>query len=234
MKRKWLALLICATPAAAQPLYFTGAIAGNVQGNDGSTIAGALLSLQLQPPYVRSRHPQIEWVTTSASDGSFQFAGLDGGVYRLCGYLPHGIWLNPCVWGLQPPTATLSRAQPSATITLTLNKGAVVPIRINDPSQFLSQYEGGSPGSDLLIGVVGDSRIFVPAQLVSQDSGGRNQQVAIPFGPSVNLLIYGPQFQLSSGGLPLPIASTTTIPVTVPSGQQAPTVTLQVTGRSVP
>jgi hypothetical protein len=236
MKRKWLAALIFLVPAAAQqaPLYFSGAIEGSVQGNDGSTIAGALLSLQLQPPYVQSRYLRFEWVATSGPDGSFQFTGLGAGAYKLCGYAPHGAWLNPCAWGLQPPTATLSGAQPTAAIKLTLNKGAVVPIRINDPAQLLPQYEGKSPGSDVLIGVANDARVFMPAQAVSQDTGGENLQVVIPFGSTVNLLVFAPQFQLSSATVPLPAQASTTIPVAVPSGLQPATITLQVTGRVAP
>jgi hypothetical protein len=233
MMKTWLILTACLSPAIAQqaPLYFSGTIAGNVRGDDGTAIAGAYLSLQLQPPYVKSRHLETEWTLRTGSDGSFQFTGLNGGSYRICGYLPHGAWLNPCAWGLQPPTVTLSSAQPAATVTLTLKQGAVVPIRVNDPNQLLPQYEGKSPGADLLIGVVSDSGIFAPASIVSQDSGGRYQQVVIPFGAMAGLRVFSAQFQLSSGGAPLPKA-TTTIPVTVPSGQQPPTITLQVTGRS--
>ncbi len=231
--KAWLIFRACFSPALAQqgPLHFGGTIAGSVRGDDGTMIAGAYLSLQLEPPYVKSRHLETEWTLQSGSDGSFQFTGLNDGTYRICGYVPHGTWLNPCAWGLQPPTVTLSGAQPTATITLTLKEGAVVPIRINDPSQLLTQYEGKSPGADLLIGVVSDSGIFTPALIVSQDTGGRNQQVVIPFGVAAGLRVFSAQFQLSSGGVPLPNA-TTTIPVTVPSGQQPPTITLQVTGRS--
>ncbi|PWT98658.1 MAG: hypothetical protein C5B51_28745 [Terriglobia bacterium] len=86
-------------------------------------------------------------------------------------------------------------------------------------------------GADLLIGVASDSRVFLPAALVSRDDGGRNHQIVIPFDSTVNLVVFSPQFQLSSGGVPLPRA-TTKIPIRAPSGSQPPTVTLQVMGRN--
>ncbi|PWT98655.1 MAG: hypothetical protein C5B51_28730 [Terriglobia bacterium] len=233
MSRKLLTVLFCVLPAAAQeaPLNFAGLISGTIKGDDGSSIAGAYLSLQLQPPYPNSRSVQTEWTAQTGSDGSFQFDRLNSGSYRLCSYVPHGVWLNPCAWGLHPPMFTLSGTQPVATVTLTLKKGAAVPIRINDPGQLLSQYESKSPGADLLIGVASDSRVFLPALTISRDGGGRNHQIVIPFDSTVNLVVFSPQFQLSSGGVPLPKASIK-IPITVPSGRQPPIVTLQVTGRN--
>jgi hypothetical protein len=231
-----LTALFYLLPAAAQqpPLNFAGLISGTVKGDDGSSILGAYLSLQLQPPYPNSRSLETEWAAQTGSDGSFQFGRLSGGSYRLCGYVPHSAWLNPCAWGLQPPVVTLSGTQPVATITLTLKKGAAVPIRINDPGGLLPQYEGKSPGADLLIGVASDSRVFLPATIVSQDGGGRNHQIVIPFNSLVNLVVFSAQFQLSTLGLPLPKVSSTKIPITAPSGGQPPTVTLQVTGRNTP
>jgi hypothetical protein len=129
---------------------------------------------------------------------------------------------------------TLSGTQPVATVTLTLKKGAVVPIRINDPGGFLPRYEGKSPGADLLIGVASDSRLFLPATVLSQDGSGRNHQIVIPFNSLVNLIVFSTQFQLSTLGLPLPKVSSTKIPITAPSGGQPPTITLQVTGRNTP
>ena len=137
--KAWLIFRACFSPALAQqgPLHFGGTIAGSVRGDDGTMIAGAYLSLQLEPPYVKSRHLETEWTLQSGSDGSFQFTGLNDGTYRICGYVPHGTRLNPCTWGLEPPTVTLSNTQPASTITLTLKQGAVVPIRINDLGQLL-------------------------------------------------------------------------------------------------
>lgn len=112
-----------------------------------------------------------------------------------------------------------------------LKKGAIIPIRIDDPSQLLSQYEGKVAGAHLLIGVGNDAHAFMPAPIVSQDAVGRNQQVVVPFNSAVNLVVFSSQFHLSSTGMALG-KGPTTIPVAVATGQQPAAIVLQVTGRS--
>ena len=131
----------------------------------------------------------------SASDGSFRFDRLNEGVYKLCAQVPRSAWLNPCQWGLKPPVVTLSASQPTATVAMALKKGATIPIRINDPGQILSQYEGKVPDAHLLIGVGNDVHAFMPAPTVSQDTGGRNLQVVVPFNSVVKLEVFSTQFQ---------------------------------------
>lgn len=233
--KKSLACMAFLLPALGQaaPLNFAGTITGTLAGEDGTSISGGLVTLQLQPPYIKSRFFQAEWDVQTASDGSFRFDELNGGTYLLCAQVPQSAWVNPCQWGLQAPNVTLSSASPSATVAITLKKGAVVPIRVDDPGQLLTQYVGKIPGADLQIGVATDNLAFSSAPIVSQDSGGRNQQLVVPFNSPVKLAVFSSQFQLSSAGVPLPTGNSM-IPVTVPSGQTAPTIELQVTGRSAP
>ncbi|PWU02010.1 MAG: hypothetical protein C5B51_21770 [Terriglobia bacterium] len=79
-----------------------------------------------------------------------------------------------------------------------------------------------------------DSRLFLPATLVSQDGGGRDHEIVIPFNSLVNLIVFSPQFQLSNSGLALPKVSSTKLPPMAASGGQPPTITLQVSGRNIP
>ncbi|HEY7390444.1 MAG TPA: hypothetical protein VH640_18145 [Bryobacteraceae bacterium] len=234
MKMLVICLTIVLAPLGkAAGLNSTGAIVGTLTGDGGVSIAAGIVTLQLQPPYPKSRFLQTVWDVQSGSDGSFRFDQLNDGTYRLCAQVPKSAWLNPCQWGLQAPIVTLSTANPSATVAVALKTGAVVPIRVDDPGQLLTHYEGTVPGAHLLIGIGTDARVFMPAAVISQDSGGRNQQVVVPFNSAVKLVVFSSQFQLSSSGIPLPRASST-IPIGVPSGQTPPTIVLQVTGRSAP
>jgi hypothetical protein len=112
-----------------------------------------------------------------------------------------------------------------------MKKAALVPIRLDDPGQLLAQHEGRTPGAHLLIGIANDARWFRPAVVTSRDAGGKNYQVLIPFNSTINIMVYSAFFQLAdAGGLPLPRARAAAIQVSVPAGQQPPTVRLRVTG----
>lgn len=119
-----------------------GEIAGVLTGDDGTAIVGGGLNLQRIAPYPVGRSATDQWFTKSGSGGAFHFDGLYGGQYQLCAQVAGSAWLNPCEWGLQPQKVALSVAQPSVSVTMVMKKGAVVPIRIDDPGQYLSQNEG--------------------------------------------------------------------------------------------
>lgn len=105
-----------------------------------------------------------------------------------------------------------------------------MPIRVNDPAQLLPQNEGKTPGAHLLIGLANDGGVFRPAPVTSQDAAGRNQQIVIPFGRPVSVSVYSSFFQLAgANGIALPRTGAI-IPVTASVGQQAPIITLVVTG----
>lgn len=107
-------------------------------------------------------------------------------------------------------------------------------IRVSDPGQLLTLHEGKTPGAHLLLGVGTDSLAFRIATLLSQDASGRNYQILIPFDRRVNISVTSAFFRmLGANGIALP-RSGNMIPVIVPSGQQAPTLLLNVIGVASP
>ena len=114
---------------------------------------------------------------------------------------------------------------------LVLKRGAVVLIRVDDLSAFLAQNEGKTPGAHLLLRVRSDALIFHPASAVVQDTGGRNYQVTVPFDTRVNLVVASSFFRLTdANGAAFAAAGAATVPVSVPSGQEPPTLRLAVIG----
>jgi hypothetical protein len=231
MRRIALLFIFAASCLAQQSrLNFTGAITGALAGDDGTALIGAHVTLHLLPPYPPGRLRQTDWAAVSGAEGSFRFVGLSEGRYQLCAQVLQSTWLNPCEWGLRPPTVSLSSAQPTAGVTMVLAKGAAVPIRIEDPGQLLSQNEGKTPGAHLLLGVPNDALVFCPASVVSRDATGRNHQIVVPFDSTVKLVVYSSFFRLSDAvGIPLP-RTAVHIPVLVPRGRPPTPVALKVTG----
>jgi hypothetical protein len=228
--------LIWLAGAQAQParLNGNGVIEGRLTGEGGTKIAGASVHLRRLPPFPK-RPGQTEWSAVTDSDGGFKFSRLFDGSYQLCSQALSGAWLNPCQWGLDYPLVTISESQPVAGISIVLKKGAVAPIRVEDPGQRLSQHEGKTPGAHLLIGVGNDAFAFMPARLVAADSSGKSLEIVIPFNSRRNLVVRSAFFQLADGlGLPLANARATMIPLVAVGGQKPAELRLRVTGAARP
>jgi len=231
--KKTLLMFVSAAACYAQQLTndLSGSISGIVRGEDGTPIAGVSMSLHLASPPPTGKLRNFPSPVKSGADGSFSFGSLHAGPYRICAQAPGTVWLNPCEWGLQLPAAALSAAQKSATLAVTMKKGVALPIRVDDPSQLLSNHEGKTPGAHLLIGVASDAQVFHHATLVSTDSAGRNYEIVIPFGAPLKLVVNGGFFLLGDTlGQALTRTSSTLISVNVPAGQQPSAIRLAVTG----
>ena len=209
-----------------------GTITGTITGSDGAPIKGASVGLWLQPPYSKDKFFKTQQVTTSLSDGAFSFDRLIAGAYRLCVHVPSTAWLNPCEWGPQAPLLTISDVDRSVKVPVVLKVGALVTIRVDDPSQLLMQHEGRTPGAHLLIGLSNDANAFVPAQVLSRDSGGTNRQVLIPYNAQKSISVFSSIFRLSDQA-DVPVAGKAiTIPVIVAFGASALPIRIRVTGVS--
>ena len=216
------------TGSAQALLNSRGVVAGTLSGTDGTILMDGHVALILTTPLKGGRPQRSLWTAVTDSSGSFRFAGLEVGTYKLCAQLPGSGWLNPCEWGLNPPVVSLSATQPSATVRFVLNKGAVISIRVNDPGGFLSQNEGRTPGADLLVGVPNDASAFELARKVSENAQGRDLQLVVPFNVAAQLVVRSAFYQVAAGGVSL--SSAGFIPIAVPQGQQPAAITLTIAG----
>lgn len=208
-----------------------GQISGAVKGDDGSSVAGASVYLKWRLPEGAPLRQRTEWTATTDAAGLFHFDLLTNGQYAICVQAPLGNWLNPCEWGTRRPTVTVSPPLRSANVTIVLKRGAVVPIRVDDPSQLLAQNEGKTRGAHLLLGVRSDALIFHAASVTSQDSGGRNYAITVPHDVAVKLVVASSFFRLTDAtGAAVAASGAGSIPVSVPSGKSPATVLLSVSG----
>lgn len=226
----FLSVFLLVSPAQLAPVATGSVIDGILSGDDGTPILGGSILLKRRLSS-SGRERKLELRTVSAASGAFRFSGLPEGQYTLCAQVPSSTWMNSCEWSLTPSVVSILRGQPSVSITLVMRNGVAVPIRIEDPGQSLSRYEGSTAAAHLLLGVSSDTFVFHPASLISQDAIGRNYQIVIPFDAAARLIVYSSFFQLSNGvGVPLPKTGSTALPVTVPAGQNPSVIRLIVTG----
>ncbi len=224
-----VAHLMAQQAAVVNPTGGSLGIVGTVRGSDGMLISGARVSLSQTQPYPAARHQRTEWTTTTTATGAFQFPAVASGPYVLCAEAAN--WLNPCEWGNTPVKVVVGAYEKPGAVMIVLRPAATLYIRVEDSGQLLDQHEGKTSGAHLLIGVTSDAFVFHPAVVASSDTAGRNYQVRIPYDAGVKLVLSSSFFSVADGaGAALPQQGSTSVPVTVGTGQPPAAVKFHVTG----
>ena len=226
----WLASGQPQPPQPASTLKMGAQIFGRVQSEAGTAIPGARVTAIRQPTAPLAKEVPFAASHVARPDGSFAFTGLNPGAYVVCAQLAQSTWLNPCEWGGKALVVNLAAEQIVTTVVLSMKKGVVVPIRLDDPGKLLAQHTGKTSGAEVLIGVVTDAGHFLPAEITGTDSTGRNHQVLVPVGGSVNLSVFSSFFQLADNTGSALLKSGTALPVAVAAGQTPTQVTISIKG----
>lgn len=188
MHKLLIAVLVSLAPVAAQ-IPPSAAIRGAVTDDKGRALSGVLVTAVLNagPPLART--------STSAADGSFQIQGLPAGPYSLCAQLPAGGYLDPCQWSLNPTSLTLIAKQVSTGNAVTLRKGSIVKIRMQDPGRLLAQKTRDGRQPHLLIAVPA-LRGLNAAQQTGKDSNGADYEVTVPNDSSLTIQVVSRDLKL--------------------------------------
>lgn len=208
-------------------------LTGTVLQDDGSPLAGAAVSAQLQRSSTAIAPFRADAATQS--NGSFTISGLGTGTFQICVQPRSRVLLSNCDWGLNDTRVTVGTANISIP-GIRLQRGAPIHVRISDTQQLLvapKNANNGSPitKSDPLVGLWLQNGLFLPLPLVSQDKNGRDFELPIPYGIQVNLSVHGGDFQMTdSKGVSLDPVKGASIPVQVNTGS-APVMIFDVVGR---
>src|SRR5271157_5945662 len=160
----------------------TAQIQGTVQAPNGTPIPGAVVLARTGPP-----RQTVATKITSDKAGHFTLANLAAGTYFLCTQIGH--MLDPCVWAPPPSAITVTAGQISTGNVLRLAKGAVLKVRLNDPSQLLKAATPGPTSNHALLGVWTPDKFFFPLTKVAEDSGGRDYQLSVPYDKALTLTV---------------------------------------------
>jgi hypothetical protein len=119
-------------------------------------------------------------------------------------------------------------------VPITLRKGALIPIRLDDPAGVVTRDHGKAPGAHLMVGIGTNEALFRPAARVAEDPNGQTYQVLIPFDTPAKLVFSSEYFQIADErGTPMQ-ARTTQIPISVPARSTPATVRFIATGKRSP
>ncbi len=204
-------------------------ITGKVVDTSNHAVPAAIVTISEAAPS-KTDPPTFHGAgTQTAADGTFSFTNLDAGTYLVCSQVPHGSLLNPCQWTKTLPLVTVASSTATASITLTMQPGYRLPVRVNDPQNLLAANEGKTPGAHLLIGISGGYH-FEEALIDSTDSAGRNVSLLVPFGVPIAVTVQSNFLKLQdAAGNPLNKTNAISVPAsaTATSG-----FTVQVVGKN--
>ena len=193
-----------------QPAGFAQTAAGSIKGtlhaSDDSPIAGAIITANVELPRTKANALNFAVATgptravyTTAKDGSFELDRLPAGDYTLCAQAPAAVHLDPCHWGQRPPSVTLAAGQNITGYKLTLAKGALLQVRLDDPKGLLNTPASASGKPHVLMGVSSPSGQFYSLFFSSADTTGRNHSLTVPLNTNLKFNVYSKNVSLIDG-----------------------------------
>jgi hypothetical protein len=206
----------------------SGSIQGNVVDEGGNPVSG--VRVRLQPVEIRSAaDAALTRDVETPADGGFSFENVQSGRYRACVQAPGSLWLNPCQWEPDDAPIELSAGQAYRGLQLRVRQGALVQIRVNDPSRLLPSDETNA-AVQLLVGVSTASGIFYPAQVVGVEPQGRNLALAVPRDAPLQLSVYARGIQLTDEAGSRVSETGLVAPLRIPAGSPGRSFTFNVAG----
>lgn len=204
----------------------TGRIEGSVLA-DGKPVQQAAVLFSRDPSQPPTPRPILGHVRTLA-DGSFAIPDLPDGSFRLC--VQTAGMLDPCLWSDTQTVVAITGGQTATGIQLALRKAAVLPVRIEDPTQLLDTRERESPVGRFSITVRTRWGILHPGRLVSKDGKGRDYELVVPFDTPINLRAHHASADIQDENGRSVTRTPVDIPVVAPSNAPIRPIVLRVAG----
>jgi hypothetical protein len=213
----------------------SGSVSGTVIDPAGNPVRRARIFISQDfPPGLTKRPvapPVITGpnVVTTMSDrtGAFTSGHLPNGRYIACAEPETEGFLNPCHWSTAAPTFTVANGKTVAGVKVTVAKGAILSIHVDDPHQLLAQ-PNSVIAPDLMFHVVTAKGHRYPARIVASSATSRDHTITIPFGAPITVKVFSPNLVINdTSGKPAAVAGAA---VSVPTTAAGVTLTYTVTG----
>ena len=119
------------------------------------------------------------------------------GKYELCIWISGGEWVNTCRWGKAAATTLVANGG-RVVVNLSLTRGKVFTIDLEDADGYLERHENKSIGGFLDVGVMNDQKDLVEADLASVNKMTRKYRVVVPVGVRFRVKATSPLFDIVS------------------------------------
>lgn len=180
-----------------------GSAAGSVVDDTGKQMAGARIVISRAisvnsakfngPPVVTG--PQAA-IALSDKAGGFQVDSLRAGNYVACAQVTIPGWLDPCHWSATATEFTVVAGQKTSNLKITMPRGAIVSIHVDDPQSLLKTATGGTD-SECQFHIVTAKGFHYNANIQTSDKVSRDHAITVPFGMPVTLQAIAPHLILN-------------------------------------
>jgi hypothetical protein len=185
-----LVIAVSVAPAALAPGSATGTV---VDGTAKPVTHARVFINKAFPPGIFKRPAAPPIITgpramTTVTDltGTFSAGHLPPGQYVACAEYDGQGLLDPCHWATTSPTFTVVAGKTVSGVKITMAKGAVLQIHVNDPQQLLAPTKGGF-APDLVFHVVTAKGHHYQAPIVASTKTSRDHTITIPFATTLTL-----------------------------------------------
>jgi hypothetical protein len=234
---KWGTLLVSGSLLAlgSWAATTTAVATGSVVDDSGRPVGGARVLIsqalpagapQFAPPPVVTG-PSVTMVAADSS-GIFSIGSLPAGQYVACAEVTTPGLLDPCHWAASAPTFTVSAGTTTAGVNITMARGAVVPIHIDDPLALLQPVSASAVSFDFQVHVVTSKGLHYNAAVQGSSATSRDLAVTVPFGTPLMLRVISAHLTVNDQtGQPV---SPLGVSMAMPSGTSPSTVGYVITG----
>jgi hypothetical protein len=189
---------IAATLLSQTGVPTPGVVSGSVVDDAGKPVALARIFINqalpastprpAAPPVITGPH-----VITTMTDyqGNFVTGHLPAGNYVACAQYANQGLLDPCHWAASAPTFTITAGQTTSGVKITMARGSIVTVHVNDPQQLLSAT-ANAVESDLRFQFVTAKGHRYDAVITAHTKTSRDHTVTLPFGTPVTLQVINP------------------------------------------
>ena len=210
-------------------------VLGSVLDDTGKPIPGAHVLIAAALPATAPHFAAPPVITgplattaTADSTGAFTIPTLPAGQYIACAEATTPGLLDPCDWATSAPTFTVTAGKTTTGVNITMARGAVIPIHIDDPQSLLKPVTGPID-FDLQIHAVTTKGHHYNANIQASTATGRDHAVTVPYGTAVRIQVLTGHFVVNDeSGKPVLAAGAS---VSTPSGASAATISYVVAGK---
>jgi hypothetical protein len=163
----------------------SGAISGTVDGIP----PGKVESVRITAVRTAPASPLATAAINASKDGTFTLTQLPAGIYKVCLYSPDGDYVDPCAWGLTPPTFTVAANQQLKGMKYSLVPGVRLKTRIDDPNGSLQKKTTDVNPQHVLVAIA-STKGLLPMPVVKSNPSGLDHEIVIPVSVALKLNIF--------------------------------------------
>lgn len=181
----------------------SGIVTGTVVDDGGAIVEDAFVTAISMRTANNVKLTPVTAFAASHKGGAFEIDGLPPGSYKICVSKPGSALLDPCAWADGSPwvsgstliaVANVTAGATASGIKAVAIRGTTITVGVSDVANVIGQNGGKS---DVLVGIRHGGGPFIPASLVSSDSGGKTYSLVVPQGKAANVSVYSKAFVLA-------------------------------------